>query len=231
MVITDRMYWRSRIASRIKNLKQIALLFVLANVGIRPCQAETLKGVVYANSSGASARGSGVIRFAVGDNRIDDLYYFKPLPKKFRSPECSDIGAIWSIEVKDAETLLSAECDGKVDEWAHGPWLLIKEFLDRLRQSSPASFDLFSSRWRVSTDSQQYREQLKDLDLSSYLTLGTGAQCLEVVKVDRTEGTQIQTGADCHLRLKGKLVDLSFDVVRNKATSRFEIDSIRMHSF
>jgi hypothetical protein len=208
-------------------MKHMLLLVVFAALAW-PCQAESFKGTVYANSSGASARGSGMIRLAVGSNRIDELYYSKPLPKKFSSPKCSDIGAIWSVEVKDATDVVSAQCDGKLDEEAHGPWLLIKEFLDRLRQSSPASFDLFTSRWRNSADSQGYREKLKALDLSSYLTLGTGALCLEVVSVSRGEGTEMQTGADCHLRLQGKLVELSFNVVRNKSANRWEIDSINI---
>jgi len=219
--IMERTCWISRIAS-IRTFAKLAVLCALAPLGVWPCQGESLRGIVYANSSGASGSGTGIIRFAVSDNRIEDLYYSKPLKTQFRSPQCQDIGAIWSLELTKTMDVISAECDGKVDEWAHGSWLVIRDFLDRLSKGSPSSFDLFSARWSASSDSQQYGTQLKDLNFSTYL----GGQCLQVVGIDRSAGTQIDTGADCRLRLKDQLVDVSFNVVRNKVTGRFEIDGM-----
>jgi hypothetical protein len=215
------------IAWSFPTLNRIALLFLLVGVNVRPSAGETLRGVVYANSSGASAAGSGMIRLAVG-GRVDDLYYSKPLPEKFSSSVCTDIGVIWTIEVHDATDILRAECEGKVDEWAHGPWALIRELLDRLRQKSPSAFELFSSRWRGSPDYMQYRDTLKNMSLATYTMFGRPGGCLEVVQTDHAKMTQIKTG-NCDIQISGKLSDLSFDVVRNRKTRRFEIDRIQIN--
>lgn len=228
IITMGQTYLTSWIASTSKGLKPIALLVGVIVLTTPLCRAETLKGAVYANSSGASARGSGMITFAVTEDAIHELYYGKPLRQKFSDQNCWDIGVIWTIQVRNATDIDSAECDGEVDNWAHGPWLLVREFLDRLHQNSPSAFELFSPQWRNSSDYEQYRDRLKSLNLTDYAYVGTPGGCLEVVRTDHMKMTTVQTGG-CPITLEDKFVNLSFDVVRNRAANGFEIDSVRIH--
>ena len=138
--------------STYKNLCSKLRLLIMYGVivlGLRlECKGESLRGVVYADSSGASGRGSGVVSLAI-DGLVTNFFYTKPLPK-FGKATCLEIGAIWHVETRGNE-LVTVKCDGQVEEFAHAPWLIVKEYLARLQKKSP-TLDLSSARWKTSTE-------------------------------------------------------------------------------
>jgi hypothetical protein len=195
------------------------------------CRAEWVTGVLYGENGGQGANSVRGIELAVGNNIYRLEYaprFFKP---HFRSQACWDVGAIWRVKVTkldDLGELINATCKGQLDEWAHEPVLLIKKYLNDLAKDPMTSLMVISSsRWKSSPEFERYQAQTKDLDLSSYLTHGGRAGCLEVVKIERSSRTEVRS-SDCAIQLHGKFVDLNFSIVQNVGTRRWEVDEVKI---
>lgn len=207
-------------------MKEITVIFAFTLMWSGLCQGESVRGVLYATSAGASAKGSGVVRLAAG-RIIYDLYYSKPLPAIFQSATCSDIGAVWSVEISPEMDIICAQCDGKVDESVHRAWLLIGRLLNELQHVSRFPIELFSAQWAGSDEGKASIQRLRHLDFSRYLTLGTGPRCLEVVSFG-SAAVEIQTGPDCHILSDDILTDLRFDVARKGSGNGWQIVGVQM---
>jgi hypothetical protein len=213
-------------------VRQITVVLVCLTIGPKLCGAETLKGVVFSDDSGPSADATGMVQLAVGKT-VYDLYYGEPLKREFRSKTCWDIGAIWSVvvrmlpELDSTREIDSVSCTGQVDDNAHGPWLVVRDYLQVAQDPSRSPYGLLSARWRASPEFRQYEAKVKGLDLSGYGFFGVGGRCIEVVKVERAGRTRLRAG-ECALYLSGKLVDLVFTVVRNARSHQWEIDEIKV---
>ena len=211
-------------------LWQVGVIVLFASGGIRPCGAESLKGVVFSDHSGEGPHRVGTVQLAVG-NKVHDLDYGEPLSRHFESEVCWDIGATWSVVVRVlpdlSRDISSVSCTGEVDENAHGPWLRVRDYL-RLVGGPSVSTVLLSSRWRSSPEFRKYEASVKDLDLSDNRLHGTSGRCIDIVKVEPARRTQLRAGGDCFLKVSGKPVDLFFGVLRNSDTGQWEIDEIKI---
>jgi hypothetical protein len=186
------------------------------------CQAQSLTGIVYYNNSGPSGKGVGQIDLVVGE-KLWELQYRKPL--RLGRPICRDVGAIWTVVVeprsRSGDWISSATCEGKAEELVHGPWLVVRQYLDRLAAESIASStQLLSSRWQASPEFEQYAKGTDTLDLSKY------GQCLQARPVQPSDQARVHAGIECYLSRQGRPVELSFDVLRNPTLQRWEIDRI-----
>jgi hypothetical protein len=171
------------------------------------------------------------IELAVGTNIYRLEYaprFFKP---HFRNQACWDVGAVWRVKVNrlaDLGELINATCTGKMDEWAHEPVLLAKNYLNVLAKNPAASsLSAFSLRWKNSPEFEKYQATARSLDLSDYPTHGGRAGCLEVVKIERPSRTEVRS-SDCAIKLRGIFVILQFSVVQDVGTKRWEIDEIKI---
>lgn len=212
-------------------LWQAGAILLYAIGGLRACRAEPLKGVVFSDHSGEGPNRVGMIQLWVG-TKVHDLDYGEPLPRRFRSEICWDIGAIWSVLVQVLPDLSldisSVSCTGEVDENTHGPWLLVRDYLQLAEDRSASSSSLLSSRWRSSPEFQEYEAKVKDLDLSGNRLHGRPGRCIDIVKVEPLYRTQLRAGGSCYLKVLGKPVDLTFGVLRNGHTGLWEIDEIKI---
>jgi hypothetical protein len=188
---------------------------------------ESITGVVYSNEIGNGIHPAGRIELAVG-SKVYSLEYGEPIEKRFSRKSCYDIGAVWSAMVERSDDSLHANrlsCTGRVDEGAHGPWLLVRDYLEGLPNSvSPSA--VFSARYRSSPEFQRFVALIRDVDLNFYYDQSDTAKCLKIVSV--APRTQTRVEANCAVELQGKTVALLFDVVRNKGTGRWEIDGIKV---
>ena len=213
-----------------KALSQVGVILLCATSGLRPCCAGSLRGTVFSDHSGQGPHRVGTLWLAVG-SKVHELDYGEPVPRHFTSQLCWDIGAIWSVVYQvlpdSSRDISSVDCTGQVDENAHGPWLLVRDYLQLAGDRSTSSRGMLSSRWRASPEFQEYEAKVRDLDLSWSRLHGRPGRCIDVVKVER-ERTELRAGGDCGLSLSEKPVDLFFSVLRNNRTDRWEIDEIKV---
>jgi hypothetical protein len=186
-------------------------------------QCAEWKGVIYANQSGPSGKGTGAIRLATM-NGIVSLRYQKPFPSKLTSPLCDDIGAVWTVTAVQLEAhesvLRSAHCRGQVESSVHSAWLVTRRFLQLLAaDSDPLARRRKAAaimRHEISNDSFDWAA----LDFSQYASYGGDGKCLEV-KTAKHDLVEIETGASCFVKPA-----LTFRVVRDRPTNEWKIDAV-----
>ena len=228
-MIMEAMYLISRTAlsKSVRNI--VVFLFCLNACSVVLDAAEVLTGAVVLDDSGEGPRSVGTVRLATATG-IYNLDYSEPLDRRFATETCWDIGAIWSVEVElvdSSREITKVRCAGRVDEVAHGTWLVVRDYLQAIGDDRLPSPALLSSRWSSSPDFQEYRSKAKGLDGSALRFHGRPGRCVEVTKVERNRA-QLRSD-NCFLKLSGKYVSLTFDVVRNSKNSRWEIDGIRIN--
>ncbi len=194
------------------------------------CASSTLTGVRYSDHSGDSGTGTGEIQLAVR-GRVYQLFYQKPYPQKFSNPACDDIGAIWSVEARLGHghkgTLLSATCSGKVDPRTHGPWLVVRAYLQQMAAGSfDSSLKLLSERWRSLPSFQSFSNQVEEIEFSGYRDFGGVGLCLDVTDVSSSGDTRISAGIDCCLEKQKRPITMTFITKRNPQSGCWEIDGI-----
>jgi hypothetical protein len=211
-------------------LWRFEVILFCATSGFGPCRGEALKGVVFSDHSGEGPHRVGTIQLAVG-NTVHELTYAEPLPRRFGSEACWDIGALWSVVYQvlpgGSRDISRVSCTGQVDENAHGPWLVARDYLQLAGSHSTSSSSMASSRWRSSPEFQKYEEKITALDISAYLLHGRPGRCIEVVNVGR-DRAQLRAGSDCYLSLAKEPIYLYFSVLRNTKNGRWEIDEIKV---
>ena len=158
------------------------------------------------------------------------LYYGAPIAGELKGALCYDIGAVWSVSFHVSERdrawdLETVECTG-VDENVHGPWLVVRQYLDSADRIPPSSTGLFLRRWLSSAKGREYAARSKKLDASNYRRFGAGGECIDVLSAPATDRATLRAGADCHLRLSGEPIYLLFHLLRTTQTGRWEIDDI-----
>jgi hypothetical protein len=191
--------------------------------------ADSLTGVVLLDSSGEGPNRVGTIRLATTKETYD-LEYIEPLKRQFANETCWDIGAFWSVEVQVVDSsreITSVTCTGKLDEVAHGSWLAVRSYLQSIARGSSPSPSLFSSRWRASREFEEYGFKAKGLDASDLRFHGRPGRCVAVIQL-QTGRAQLRAD-ECFLKVSGKYVSLTFDVIRNSRTAQWEIDNIKIN--
>jgi hypothetical protein len=188
---------------------------------------ESITGVVYSNKIGNGIHPAGKVELAAG-KRVSILEYGEPLETHFSSESCNDLGALWTVTVQHIDNNLfisSVTCTGGLDQAVHTPWLLVRDYLNSL-PSSVSRADSLSSRYRSSPEFRRFVEQVNSLDLNFYFGRDELSRCLKIVSVESSNRTSV--AADCAVELRRKLVGLRFDVVRDKANGKWEIDGIKI---
>jgi hypothetical protein len=172
----------------------------------------TLTGVVYANQSGPSGRGTGDVLIKSG-TQVYKLRYQKPIRGQLTTPECLRPGAVWRVravlESTDSGKLLEALCTGKVDAAVASAISVVGEFLDL---SSHANF---RAAQMLIVDEKPVSDFLPiGIEFSNYRRLAPhgGESCLEVDPSQTGSTVNVIAGPDCYLRARGKPLDLQFMV-------------------
>ena len=196
------------------------------------CLGESLTGVRMSDHSGFDKTATGDIRLLV-DNKVHRLGYGEPVPRRFKSQICNDLGVSWSVlfrRLKNGSTdIISVTCLGEVDEGAHAPWLVVRDFLNRVGvDRSTLSSSLFSQRWRSSPETVRVRSKLASIDAAHFRQLGRSGTCLDIVRKESVNRTEVEAGADCYLRIENSPVDVIFTVTRNPTSQSWEIDELRI---
>jgi len=189
--------------------------------------ARTLTGVVYSHDSGASGRGTGTIEFGIGEE-VYELRYQKPLVKRFNHPACDDLGAIWSVLVKDLADreafILSVECRGQLDDSIHKPWLVVREFLSNIAEKRfEKAASLILPGWRSSPEYEDVWGVLSRLKMDKYQEKPDG-RCLQVVN----RSGSIRCRLECGVRNNGKFVEMLFSMVELPDSLLWKINRIEI---
>jgi hypothetical protein len=199
-------------------------LLVIALIG-QFCPGQTLTGVVYYNNGGFSANGASQIDLVSGDKRYE-LSYRTSLREEL-TPPCRQPGAIWqvSLDLRRPDWISTLRCEGRIDERVRSVWATVRAYLDQF-DSDPvrASEEHGTRRWRASPVFASFMKDAMRLDLSGYFDSGMQGQCIEVLQTADPEEARVHAGPDCYLKLKGIPVAMSFRLVRNRQTHKWEID-------
>jgi len=224
--------WIALRSNHVRRLRQFGLILLCAASVVIARGTQRLEGVVLSNHGGADAHRVGEIRLAVA-GKVYELTYGEPVPKHFESRVCWDIGAIWAVTVRALDSSLDIEserCRG-VDENAHGPWVAVRDYLERSVTRSASTSTLLSSRWRSSPDFQKYRDREKELDFGTYRFHGRRGGCVDIVTVEPPDRAELRAGGDCFIDLSGRPAYLVFHVVRDRHSGRWQIDEIEIEAY
>jgi len=206
----------------IQTVKNVARASVAVLICAALSHAETMTGVVYSKEAGNGAQPSGSIDLAVG-RTIHPMIWTPDLEDR-RMPGCEDIGAIWTVETDGSPSLpdvTRVTCKG-VDRDAHDAWLLVRAFLEGL-PNSVATSPTLSSRYRSSPEFQRFAEQSKDFEQSILRNL------IQIVSLDRSGRARLDSFRGIDIRgSPRKSPFVTFELVRNKCTAKWEIDGIEV---
>jgi hypothetical protein len=208
-------------------MQRRALIALIYGIASGHCLAASLTGVLLSDHEGQGTHASGMVSLLVGDQaRV--FYYGEPLPRHFRSPVCSQIGAVWEVVTRvdqDATDILRVICRGQVDENVHGPWVVVGDYLESVKSSPGSTIPLLSARLRASPEYRDYLKALEGMDNSLGTASGRGVMCIDVESVGR--GTaRLRADGDCGLEAAGKSVDMVFRLIRDERSRRWVIDEI-----
>ncbi len=194
-------------------------------------KATHLTGIVYAERSGPSGRGTGELKLAVG-NRIYRLYFQKPVREHFANATCKEIGAIRTVTAmlnsNGGGSILRWSCDGRVDGTVHSASLTLSRYLKLLADHSylPA-YSLLSRRLKEEIQFSDFIARQQKLGFQAYLQFGGEGRCLIVHSYRTAKSVDLTVGADCYLECEGEpCADLTFRVSFDRSTMRWKITEL-----
>ena len=191
----------------------------------RPANTETLTGVVYFKELGNGAHPVGTFEIAAGKS-VRTIEFAEDLENRFSDETCHDIGAVWSVEISylaDSPYAKRVICTGRVDDDVHAPYLLVRDYLERLASTGVLTSGL-SSRYRSSKEFQSFARLLNPPDLKFLFGWNHIDMCVKAVSTENSTRTRLAT--HCGIQLRDGLLVLVFDVVRSEASGEWEIDRI-----
>jgi hypothetical protein len=148
-----------------------------------PLHAETFTGVVYFKEFGNGRNATGTVELAV-HGKVLTLAYSPVLEETFPKRECSDPGAVLRViapRVHGSSVVSMASCMG-LDENAHGPWLLVRDYLDGL-PAAVASSEAILPSYRTSKGFQKFAEAVQNRDLMPYYARADLGSCVRIATV------------------------------------------------
>ena len=200
---------------------------LLAAVLSAALQAETLTGVVYFKEFGNGRNPSGTIELAVG-GEVQTFLYSPLLETDFPQKDCHDVGAVLKVNADGPngrrDAVSTVTCMG-LDENAHRPWLLVRDYLDGL-PTAVASSEAILPAYRTSKGFQDFAASIQNRDLMLYYARADLGSCVRIATVKAPGHAYL--AADCRIELHGEPTTLYFDVVRDVATKKWKIAAIEM---
>jgi hypothetical protein len=180
-------------------------------------RAETITGVVYSKEAGNGAHPSGSIELAVNE-AIRPMIW--PVLEDRSKPGCADVGAIWTVKTTGSPSLpeiIRVTCRG-VDKEARDAWLLVHTFMEGIPGSVNRSPSL-SPRYRASSEFYLFTQQSQDFLFS------TSANPVRIISLRSSRARLEALGTDLY-GTAGRLISLTFELVRDKRTADWQIDRI-----
>jgi hypothetical protein len=136
-----------------------------------------LTGAVYADNSGVSASGTGIVTLASGGSLVT-VHYQKPIKHRFSSPRCWELGAVWTVWtelIDNEEELIRAECSGVMDVPVHSAWRATLDYIEATARRAGNELGFKGRREPVMVVMDGV-----DVDIAGYLDFPGNGMCLEV---------------------------------------------------
>ena len=189
-------------------------MLALAVVGTA-LHAETFTCVVYFKEFGNGRNPTGTLELAV-QGEVLTFEYSPDLEQTFPNGECSDPGVVLKVTAQRVDgswDVSTATCIG-LDENAHGPWLLVRDYLDGL-PTAVASSEAILPSYRMSKRFQDFAASVKNHDLMLYYAQADARSCVRVATVKAPGHAYL--AAHGRIELHGEPTTLYFDVVTRRS--------------